>query len=510
MRLPSWLTLASSLAVGLACDYQCVFEAEGLILSSVLNATALAFSQCCTILNSTLPTKTHFAEDDAYEAQQLKYSSVEQRETKPACRVTPSSAEDMSFIVRTAVQNQCTFAVKSGGHMNWGGSNVGQAGFTIDLGRLDEVSVHEERGIVSIGSGCLWGEVYEALAPYNLTTVGGRGSKVGVGGFLLGGGISFLSTEHGLGSDNVVNYLVALADGAISNVNGTSLPDLYWALKYGSTNFAIVVRFDMLTYPLGAVWGGSLMFPLSEARATLDFLADLVPKMTADPKGMSGMSIGWMPDTESYAVWVVLCYLEPIAFAPLFTEIERLEPLASTLRVTHLVSLTDEVQVGFPVDVRMQWISLTLVPDGQMMLDLFRKGAEVFDPHRGRAGFTWTAAFQPVNVGLVAAGSRHGGNPTGLSPHDGDLMIHLATVTWEEPADDIVLKAAMQEYLAWARETAAQRGLLNRFIYLNYALGTQDVMSGVGSENRDELRRLQGIYDAQNMFRDYWVGGYKL
>lgn len=71
--------------------------------------------------------------------------------------------------------------------MNWGGSNVGPAGLTIDLGGLNTVSVHEDEGIVSFGSGCVWKEVYEALAPYKLTTVGGRASNVGVGGFLLGG-----------------------------------------------------------------------------------------------------------------------------------------------------------------------------------------------------------------------------------------------------------------------------------------------------------------------------------
>ncbi|KAJ6570598.1 hypothetical protein DFH09DRAFT_1153858 [Mycena vulgaris] len=508
MRFPPCFILAPTLAFGLAYDTQNVFEAKELLVSSAQNGSSL----CCTMLKSMLPTKTHLPKHPAYEAQQLGYSAVEQREMRPACRLTPSSAEDISLIIQIAAQNQCTFAVKSGGHMNWAGSNVGPAGFTIDLGNLDEVSVREDKGIVSIGSGCLWGDVYEALAPYGLTTVGARDSKVGVGGFLLGGGISFLSTGHGLGSDNVVNYVVVLADGAISNVNETSLPDLYWALKYGSTNFGIVVRFDMLTYPLDAVWGGSLMFPLTEAVHTLNFLVDLVPKLAADRKGMSGVTIGWMRDTQSYVVSVALSYLEPTAFPPLFADIERLEPfaLASTLRFTHLVSLTDDAQVGFPVDARMQWISLTIVPDTQMMLELFIKGAEIFDPHRRRAGFTWTAAFQPVNVGLVAAGARHGGNPTGLSPEDGDLMIHLATVTWEDPADDIVLKAAVQEYLAWARETAAQRGLLNRFIYLNYALGTQDVMGGVGSENRDELRRIRAIYDPQSMFANYWKGGYKL
>lgn len=234
--------------------------------------------------------------------------------------------------------------------------------------------------------------------------------------------MSFLSIEHGLGSANVVNYLVVLADGAIANANETSLPDLYWALKYGSTNFGIVVRFDMLTYPLGLMWGGSLYLPISDARPTLDYLVDLVPSLAHDPKGMTAVVMGWNPHAQDHFVWVVVNYREPTAFPALFAPLQAFKPLQSTLRLTHLVGLTDEFQNITPSGSRAQWISLTFAPDAQMMLDIFHKGAEIFDPHRARAGFTWAATFQPINAGLAAAGSRNGGNPTGLSAASGDLI----------------------------------------------------------------------------------------
>jgi FAD/FMN-containing dehydrogenase len=72
--------------------------------------------------------------------------------------------------------------------MAWkGASNIGPSGFTIDLERLRTVSLSRDKTVVSLGSGSTWQMVYEVLRPHNLTTVGGRSSGVGVGGFLLGG-----------------------------------------------------------------------------------------------------------------------------------------------------------------------------------------------------------------------------------------------------------------------------------------------------------------------------------
>ena len=39
-----------------------------------------------------------------------------------------------------------------------------------------------------IGAGMTWGQVYDALAPYNVAVVGGRLPQVGVAGLLLSGG----------------------------------------------------------------------------------------------------------------------------------------------------------------------------------------------------------------------------------------------------------------------------------------------------------------------------------
>lgn len=81
------------------------------------------------------------------------------------------------------------------------------------------------------------GDVYGTLDPFNLTAVGGRILGIGVGGSILGSGLSYLTDLYGLACDNVVNFEVVLADGSLVNANNTSNTDLFWALKGGINNF---------------------------------------------------------------------------------------------------------------------------------------------------------------------------------------------------------------------------------------------------------------------------------
>ena len=56
------------------------------------------------------------------------------------------------------------------------------------MARFREIVIHEDAGIVDIGAGLTWTEVYEYLVPKGLNVVGGRLNGVGVAGLTLGGG----------------------------------------------------------------------------------------------------------------------------------------------------------------------------------------------------------------------------------------------------------------------------------------------------------------------------------
>lgn len=53
------------------------------------------------------------------------------------------------------------------------------------------------------------------------------------GGYIQGGGHSPLSTIHGMGADNVLQFTVVTADGKFITADAVTNADLFWALRGG-------------------------------------------------------------------------------------------------------------------------------------------------------------------------------------------------------------------------------------------------------------------------------------
>jgi FAD/FMN-containing dehydrogenase len=90
----------------------------------------------------------------------------------------------------------CPFAVKSGGHATFRGASNIQDGITIDLNKLNMIQVSNDKKTTRVGAGNRWIDVYSALAPRNLSVVGGRVSDIGVGGLTLGGIFSIKAGQN--------------------------------------------------------------------------------------------------------------------------------------------------------------------------------------------------------------------------------------------------------------------------------------------------------------------------
>jgi hypothetical protein len=146
----------------------------------------------------------------------------------------------------------------------------------ISLSKLNSREFKEDQSIASIGPGQVWRDVYHWLSKYGLAVNGGRYPTVGVGGLLVGGGISYFSSKHGWGCDTVVAYEVVLADGSIVEATADGEhDDLFWALRGGHNNFGIVTRFDLKTFPMSSAYVGGTIWDGNNVLAQTQFFSAL-------------------------------------------------------------------------------------------------------------------------------------------------------------------------------------------------------------------------------------------
>lgn len=158
--------------------------------------------QCETLLDNS-GIDVHFPGNGNFTVWDAK-----QQEVVSACRVMPTSTDDVVRIMSALTENWCNFAVKGGGHARNADDSVSVGGVTIDMVRMKSMEVASNRTLAKIGSGHTLYSLYTGLEAYNLTTVGGRSGGVGIGGYALGGGFSNWSPKFGLGMDNIFEYSV--------------------------------------------------------------------------------------------------------------------------------------------------------------------------------------------------------------------------------------------------------------------------------------------------------------
>jgi hypothetical protein len=225
------------------------------------------------------------------------------------------------------------------------------------------------------------------------------------------GGISLLSFQHGFGSDNILNYELVLSNGTILHANASSHPDLFWALKLGSSNFGVVTRFDVRTYPLKPqVWGGIRAYPVtpSDTPTLISNWVSFARSSAAKREELQALILGQGQKGEEIAtIWHAS--VNDVPSPPLSTA----PPLFDGTRMTTLLDLVGDLgSSDFSDKRRNRWYTLTVKLDAPFIWDVFEHAKGMFDGLELEFdGMRWDVLFQPVTQGFVSASEETGGNP---------------------------------------------------------------------------------------------------
>lgn len=121
-----------------------------------------------------------------YSTDLTKYWSAACGDLKPTCIAAPSSAAEMSQVIKELHNVETLFAVKSGGHMPNNGFASIQDGLLVSTKNLDQVFYNPDDQTAIIGPGLSWEEAQKGLDGTGRAVVGGRLGGVGIGGYMLG------------------------------------------------------------------------------------------------------------------------------------------------------------------------------------------------------------------------------------------------------------------------------------------------------------------------------------
>jgi hypothetical protein len=202
----------------------------------------------------------------------------------PAAVAFVESADDVAAAVRFAASHDLRVAGQGTGH---GAAPLGplDEAILVKTERMRGVEVDPGAQTARVEAGVLVLELSEAAGAHGLSSMPGSAPDVGVVGYTLGGGLSWLGRRHGFACNRVRAIELVDAEGERHTVDAGNDPDLFWALRGGGGGYAIVTALHLDLLPIAELYAGALLFPAEvgapAVRAYRDWAATVPDEVTS-------------------------------------------------------------------------------------------------------------------------------------------------------------------------------------------------------------------------------------
>jgi FAD/FMN-containing dehydrogenase len=432
-------------------------------------------------LRSVMQGKVVLAGDAAYSDVRSIFNGAVTHQ--PALFALCDTTEDVQAAVRIARSHQLPLSVRGGGH-DWAGRALRDGGLVIDLTRMRHVEVDAVGRTATVAGGATASDVTAAV-PHGLAAVTGNVGAVGMGGFLLGGGYSHLSTRFGLAVDNLLGAEVVLADGRLVWADASRNPDLFWGLRGGGGNFGVVTSMRIRLHPVSKVLAGLILFPWAQAESILRQHAQILSSAPDEFNVQAGGLPG--PDGNLLMFLVPVWSGDQAQGKEVVARLQRLGTPIMTqvapVNYADVVGLFDHHIVnGRHHVIRTRWLP-DLTPD--MISTLVKAGAERTSP----------LSFLVLHH-LHGAGIRVAPEATAFSMRRKHFMLEIGAA-WEPSS-----KAEGDVHREWASDLS--RALAPFALPGGYAnFLTPDDHEQIGSaygNNASRLREVKRRFDPDNVF----------
>ena len=304
--------------------------------------------------------------------------------------------------------------------------------------RMREVSVDAERMIARVDAGVVWGELTPVAGASGLAALAGSSHDVGIAGYTLGGGLSWLARSHGLAASSVTAFEVVTADGVLRRVDEAEHPDLFWALRGGGGDFAIVTAIEFRLYPITEVHAGVLFFPLERASEVLhawrDWTVDLPTSVTTVGRVLRFPPMDELPpflSGHSFSVVEAVIQADEATADALLAPLRALGPAIDTFRRTPVHEL-DQLHMDPPGPVPG-------CGNGALVQSLTADAIDAFLAAAGPAGAPILSAELRLLGGELRLEHAEGGAVSGFAADAAYYAVGIAPTPEAKAAVDEVL-----------------------------------------------------------------------
>ena len=268
-------------------------------------------------------------------ARQAWNLAVDQR---PVAVAEPETVADVVAIVKFAAARGMRVAAQGTGHAATALAE-GSLHDTIlvKTHRMRVVEIDPDSRRARAQAGAIWADVAGPASEHGLAALAGSSHDVGVVGYCLGGGVSWLARKHGLAANSVVAVQIVTADGRVVVADAHHEADLFWAVRGGGGNFGIVTAIELELYPVDELYAGMLAFPVERAAEVLRAWREWV-RTVPDEATSVGRILHFPPFEEIPAplrgqsfVMVEMAYLgDEAAGSELLAPLRALHPVMDT------------------------------------------------------------------------------------------------------------------------------------------------------------------------------------
>jgi FAD/FMN-containing dehydrogenase len=176
---------------------------------------------------------------------------------RPLAVAFVESADDVSNVVAFARENGMRVAPQGTGHGAMALASLDNV-ILLKTERMRRIDVEDGRARVEAG---VWAEeVGEAAARSGHSFLPGTSPNVGVVGYTLGGGLSWLGRKYGFACNRVIAIELVTANGEARTVDAATDADLFWALRGGGGGYAVVTALHVELVPVSEAYAGTLLF----------------------------------------------------------------------------------------------------------------------------------------------------------------------------------------------------------------------------------------------------------